>query len=69
MEDYYQARIDQQELRDYLRERPNWIMSNDDNERTQELYAGFAMARPKYEYGGGRRSNELLIFSNDLTPS
>jgi DNA adenine methylase len=68
MDRYYLERINHAELRDYVAKRPNWIMSNTDNEIVRDLYKDFEMIRPSWDYGMGKKSSEVLIFSPDLRP-
>ena len=64
------SQFDHQALRDFVADRPRWIMSNCDNEMVRDLYAGFEMVVPVWAYGmgSGAPSRELLIFSKDLRP-
>jgi DNA adenine methylase len=60
--------FDHQGLRDLVADRPQWIMSNQDNQMVRDLYAGFEMATPVWSHQCHADSKELLIFSKDLKP-
>jgi site-specific DNA-adenine methylase len=63
--------FDHEALCECVKERPNWIMSNTDNERVRAMYRGFEKIKLDWKYGanGDRKSSELLIFSRDLHPN
>ena len=65
-------------LRNYLRERGNWILSYGNVPRVRELYEGFRIVETGWQYSaspeGARKaadnqSAELLIFADNLLPS
>lgn len=52
-----------------IQHRPNWIMSYNADSPVLARYQGFPMVFPKWAYGmgGTKDSNEVLIFSRDLS--
>ncbi len=58
-----------QELAALLRSREKWILSYNDCTRIRNLYKGFRITTPEWKYGMSvnKDSNEVLIFSKDLS--
>lgn len=66
--DLHQA-FDHGALGQWLKKRNQWILSYNDCETVRQLYDGFRQIKPYWKYGmaENKTSNELLIFSHDLT--
>lgn len=65
------AGFDHESLASLLHRRDLWIASYNDCEMARDLYAGYAIEKPEWNYGMSheKQSNELLIFSRDLMPA
>ena len=62
--------FDHESLADMLHSRENWILSYNDCPKIRRLYAGFTKLNGDWSYKmGNKPSNELLIFSPDLSPN
>lgn len=61
--------FDHERLAEILRERKAWVLSYNDCEKVRALYKGYTTLIPQWAYGmsKNKRSNELLIFSEDFT--
>ena len=57
-------------LAEILHERDNWVLSYNNIEAIQNMYAGYYFHYPIWKYGmtKDKTSNEVLIISNDLAP-
>lgn len=51
-----------------LRKRESWILSYNDSDTIRDMYKEFQILEPKWSYGmsKNKKSNEILILSNDL---
>jgi DNA adenine methylase len=61
--------FDHQALAELLYERDSWIMSYNECDEIRKLYNGYTILTPEWTYGmsKNKRSNEVLVFSKDLT--
>lgn len=60
---YYRPNFDHDQFFEAIKDRPNWVQSNADNQLVRERYAGFRLVPLEWAYGTRRGSSELLIFS------
>ncbi len=63
--------FDHKRLADILKKRDRWLLSYNDCDIIRDLYAGHKMMIPQWAYGmnNDKKSNELLIFSQDSRPA
>ena len=64
-------RFNHRALAKLLHSRGNWILSYNNCELVKELYAGYEMIEPRWQQSlmPKHKSNEVLIFSPDLSPN
>ena len=57
--------FDHERLASILKRRDRWILSYNDHPRIEELYAGYQILRPSWQYGmsNDKQSNEVLIIN------
>lgn len=62
------AAFDHEGLSKMLKQREQWVLSYGDCDLVRDLYRGFKMVQPQWSYSmnKSKKSNELLILSQDL---
>ena len=49
---YYRPDFDHNDFFEAIKDRPNWIQSNTDNQLVRDMYAGFRIESVEWKYGG-----------------
>jgi DNA adenine methylase len=66
--EFYRAAFNNEKFFDFIKDRPNWIQSNTDNQLVRKLYDGFDIISVNWQYTMRKGCCEVLIFSKDLSP-